>query len=65
MKTTNLMTTSELAEMLKLRPETIRKLARIGKIPSIRLSPKIVRYDPQAVIKSMQKIEAKGTDHAS
>jgi len=55
----NLLTTVELARVLKLRPETIRKLAREGKIPSIRLSPKIVRYDPQAVIASFHKLSIK------
>ena len=43
------LTTPELAQRLRLSPETILQMVRDNKIPAIRLSPKVIRFDPQAV----------------
>lgn len=45
-----LLTAEELATRLRVRPGTIRVWARRGRIPSVRLSPKVVRFDFGAVI---------------
>ncbi len=49
-----LVTTRELAKRLCVTPETVRAWARRGLIPSIRVSPKVVRYDPGAVIRALR-----------
>lgn len=43
------LTAAELARRFKVSPETIRKWARQARIPVIRISPKVLRFDIQAV----------------
>lgn len=43
------LTAEELAKKLRVKSDTIRELARRGKIPAIRISPKVIRFDPAAV----------------
>ena len=43
------LTPADLARRLQLSPETVRQLAKDGRIPCIRISPKVLRFDPQAV----------------
>lgn len=63
MNLTELMTADEVAERLQVRPVTVRQWARRGWIPVVRLSPKVVRYDLEAVVKAMTKRQgAKGGD---
>lgn len=63
MNLTELMTADEVAERLQVRPVTVRQWARRGWIPVVRLSPKVVRYDLEAVVKAMTKRHgAKGGD---
>lgn len=66
MSETDLLTTEELAERLHVRPSTVREWARRGKIPTVRLSPKVVRYSLAAVVNSVGQArqEAKGVHHA-
>lgn len=45
----DLLTAEELADRLRVTPETVRAWARRGRIPSVRFSPKVVRFDPEAV----------------
>ena len=52
-------TAEELAERLHLKPNTIWKWSRQGKIPSVRISPKVIRFDPVAVMVSLEKGGAK------
>jgi excisionase family DNA binding protein len=52
---TDYLTTAELAQRLRLSPETIRQMAGTGKIPSLRISPKVIRFDLQAVTQAIQK----------
>jgi excisionase family DNA binding protein len=50
-----MLTASELASRLSLRPATVLELARAGKIPSVRLTPKVVRFDIVDVISAMKR----------
>jgi excisionase family DNA binding protein len=40
----DLLTAVELAELLRVRPGTVRQWAREGRIPAVRISPKVVRF---------------------
>ncbi len=50
---TDYLTAVELARQFRLTVETVRQLARDGRIPCIRLGPKIIRFDPQAVAQTL------------
>ena len=50
----NLLTAEEVADALQVRPSTIRLWARRGWIPTIRLTPKVVRYDLASVVRAMK-----------
>lgn len=54
MNGTELLTADELAGRLHLRPSTIKRWAREGRIPSVRPSPKVVRYDLAAVVEKIK-----------
>lgn len=54
-----LITASELAERLRMKPKTIIGLAREGKIPRIKLSRRIVRFDYEEVVQAMKALAAK------
>jgi excisionase family DNA binding protein len=49
------LTADELAKKLRVKPDTVRELARRGKIPAIRISPKVIRFDPAAVDDALQQ----------
>ncbi|HTU19230.1 MAG TPA: helix-turn-helix domain-containing protein [Gemmataceae bacterium] len=51
---TELLTAIQLAERLNLRPSTVRVWARRGRIPAVRLSPKVVRFDWLAVLTALR-----------
>lgn len=44
-KMTELLTAAQLAERLKVRPSTVREWAKTGRIPEIRISAKVRRFD--------------------
>lgn len=44
MSATELLTAEEVAARLRVRPDTIRKWARAGRIPKVTVSPKVVRF---------------------
>jgi excisionase family DNA binding protein len=46
---TDYLTAAELGRRLRLSPETIHQMARDGRIPCIRLSAKVIRFDAEAV----------------
>lgn len=48
-----LLTAQELAERLRVSPETVRAWARRGVIPSIHVSPKAIRFDAEAVLQAI------------
>ena len=45
MRNQELITATELAERLRLKPETIRLWAREGRIPALRPTAKTLRFD--------------------
>lgn len=49
---TELFTAEELANRLRVRPDTVRNWARRGLIPAVRLSPKVIRFDLAAVVEA-------------
>jgi len=55
MATEKLLTAEEIAAALQVQPSTIRLWARRGRIPTIRLTPKVVRYDLASVVRALQK----------
>lgn len=56
-KPNELLTADELAERLRVRPATIRLWAREGRIPRIRITGKVIRFDVSAVIDLLQTNE--------
>jgi len=50
---TEYLTAEELGHRLRLSTETIRQMARDGKLPCIRLSAKVIRFDPRAVARAL------------
>jgi len=55
-----LVTSETLARRLNLRPSTIRRWARAGIIPCLKLSGKVVGFDVEVVESALRKIAAKG-----
>jgi excisionase family DNA binding protein len=49
------LTTEQLAEHLQLRPDTIRQWARDGKIPRLKLSGKVIRFNVDEVDKALSQ----------
>lgn len=45
--------------MLKLHEGTVRRLARDGVIPCVRINHKVVRFDPEAVMAALRSRAAK------
>jgi hypothetical protein len=54
-----LVTIKELQECLAVTPPTIRRAEREGRIKGLRLSPRVVRYDFDAVLAEMAKPQAR------
>ena len=53
-ETNELLTTAQLAGRLGLRPRTVQKWARTGRIPCVRISYKVIRYDWQKVFEALR-----------
>ena len=53
--TTELLTSVQLAERLGLRPDTIRLWTRANIIPAIRITGKVIRYDPIEVNSALRR----------
>jgi excisionase family DNA binding protein len=63
---TELLTTDELAARLHLRPSTIQRWAREGRIPAVRPTPKVVRYDLAEVVRAMREgRQPQGVSHGT
>ena len=50
---TELLTAEELAGRLRVRPDTVRIWGREGRIPRVRISGKVIRYDPAQVLECL------------
>lgn len=51
----DLWSAEQLAEYLGLKPNTIREWGRLGRIPRLSLSHKVIRYRPTDVITSLEQ----------
>lgn len=47
------LTARQLAELLQVSETTVRRLARAGSIPSVRLTPRIIRFQLKAVLQAL------------
>jgi excisionase family DNA binding protein len=47
------LTARQLAEVLQVSESTVRKLAREGRIPVVRLTPRLTRYSLQSVLRAL------------
>jgi Helix-turn-helix domain len=55
------LTGEELGRILRLKPATVSEWAREGRIPSVRLSPKIVRYKLNDVLAALSSRQTPGS----
>lgn len=62
-RTSGLMTTRELAGWLRVTPQTVRDWSRTGRIPFVRVSPKVVRYELSAVLAAISSCKPEGVSH--
>ena len=58
-----LLTADELADRLKVRPDTVRSWSRQGRIPAIRITHKVVRFDFDAVVKALASASGSEVSH--
>jgi excisionase family DNA binding protein len=58
MKTKEWLTAEEMGERIGVKPSTVKAWAKSKRIPSIRVNPKVLRFDPQAVLLSLQQLSA-------
>ena len=47
------LTSRQLAEVLQVSESTVRRLARDGRIPCVRLTPRLLRFNPKAVFRAL------------
>jgi excisionase family DNA binding protein len=58
MPSDSLLTAEEMAEVLNVRPSTVLLWARRNRIPAVRLSPKVVRFNKSAVLAAVGTSDA-------
>ncbi|HWW75530.1 MAG TPA: helix-turn-helix domain-containing protein [Pyrinomonadaceae bacterium] len=51
------LTARQLAEVLQVSESTVRRLARDGRIPSVRLTPRILRFNLKSVVRALDGAE--------
>ena len=49
-----LLTTDQLAERLHVKARTVQEWSRTGRIPAVRISAKVVRYDWCEIMKALR-----------
>ena len=59
MKFEKLLTTNEVAAVLQLTPWQVRKMARDGSLPAVRLGHRTLRYRPAALRRFLEAAESK------
>jgi len=47
------LTARQLASILQVSESTVRRLAREGRIPSVRLTPRLIRFNLKSVFKAL------------
>ena len=47
------LTARQLAEVLQVSESTVRRLARDGRIPCVRLTARLLRFNPKAVFRAL------------
>lgn len=52
------LTARQLAEVLQVSESTVRRLAREGRIPCVRLTPRLLRFNPKAVYRALDGSDA-------
>ena len=52
------LTARQLAEVLQVSESTVRRLAREGRIPCVRLTPRLLRFNLKAVSRALEDSEA-------
>ena len=52
------LTARQLAEVLQVSESTVRRLAREGRIPCVRLTPRLLRFNLRAVYRAFDGSEA-------
>ncbi len=50
-----LLTAEEMADRLRVRPDTIKLWGREGRIPRVEISGRVIRYDADAVIQFLRR----------
>ena len=55
MESQHLLNKEELAERLRVYPATVMKWEKEGRIPSIRVSPRVIRFDFKEVLEALKK----------
>ena len=48
-----LLTAEQIAKRLSVQPSTVKRWSRAGLIPSIRVTGKVIRFDPAAVLETL------------
>jgi len=51
----DMLTAEQLAKRLAVKPSTIRKWAREGRIPELTITPKVRRFDAEAVMVELKR----------
>ena len=54
------LTARQLAEVLQVSESTVRRLARDGRIPCVRLTPRLLRFNQRAVFRALDGAPAAG-----
>jgi len=52
------LTARQLAEVLQVSESTVRRLAREGRIPCVRITPRLLRFNPKAVYRALDGSDA-------
>jgi len=57
-----LLTVNQLAARLNVRPRTVKDWVQRGRIPVIRLSPKVLRFSWEAVLVALSQLSSQPGD---